>query len=239
MKFDRNTVIGFVALALLFFGYFYFNRQQQLAYELEKRRTDSIAQAALPKDTLRRETASPAANDSTPVQTNIGGFPLADKGNAQEVIVQNNVFRIGFSTKGGQPSWIELLNYKDHDSGFVKLANSEFDKIAYRVNTGTGNTVETSELLFNQVDSSVDANGNKTYSFAVAVGDSIKTNSIVHSFTVKPDDYMVDMQIKLNGADRLVTDRELNLIWGYHASQQETAIDFEKQNTQVDQFIKT
>ena len=29
MKFDRNTVLGFVILAALFFGYFYFTNQQQ------------------------------------------------------------------------------------------------------------------------------------------------------------------------------------------------------------------
>ncbi len=36
MGMDRNTVIGFVLLALLFFGYFYYTRQGQLALEKEK-----------------------------------------------------------------------------------------------------------------------------------------------------------------------------------------------------------
>ncbi len=29
MNFDRNTVIGFVVLAALFFGYFYYNNKEQ------------------------------------------------------------------------------------------------------------------------------------------------------------------------------------------------------------------
>ena len=33
MKFDRNTVIGFVILAALFFGYFFYTNQEQAAYQ--------------------------------------------------------------------------------------------------------------------------------------------------------------------------------------------------------------
>ena len=33
MKFDRNTVIGFVILAALFFGYFFYTNQEQTAYQ--------------------------------------------------------------------------------------------------------------------------------------------------------------------------------------------------------------
>lgn len=32
MKFDRNTVIGFTVLAVLFIGYFYFTNKQQSEY---------------------------------------------------------------------------------------------------------------------------------------------------------------------------------------------------------------
>jgi YidC/Oxa1 family membrane protein insertase len=50
MKFDRNTVIGFILLALLFFGLFYFNSQEQARMaknnEIERKKKavqDSIA----------------------------------------------------------------------------------------------------------------------------------------------------------------------------------------------------
>ena len=40
MNFDRNTVIGFVVLALLFFGYFYYNNQEAAKYKLENARKE-------------------------------------------------------------------------------------------------------------------------------------------------------------------------------------------------------
>ena len=51
MNFDHNTVIGFVVLALLFFGYFYFNNQQQIAYQKQKAHQDSVVRAAQKNNT--------------------------------------------------------------------------------------------------------------------------------------------------------------------------------------------
>ena len=52
MKFDRNTVIGFVVLAALFFGYFYYNNQEQASFQKQKaeeqRIKDSIDAAKAP-----------------------------------------------------------------------------------------------------------------------------------------------------------------------------------------------
>ncbi|MGZ5287498.1 MAG: hypothetical protein ACXWB9_09955, partial [Flavisolibacter sp.] len=48
MNFDRNTVIGFIILAVLFFGFFWYNNQEQMKLkqaEAEKARKDSIERA--------------------------------------------------------------------------------------------------------------------------------------------------------------------------------------------------
>ena len=86
MNFDRNTVIGFVLLALLFFGLFYFNTQEQkkraAADAIKKATDDSIAKVeqakqkintpATPKDT------NLVAQTPTPVVT--GQFQKATSG---------------------------------------------------------------------------------------------------------------------------------------------------------------
>ncbi len=44
MNFDKNTVIGFSLLGLLFFGYFYYNSIGQKEIELQRKRVaDSLA----------------------------------------------------------------------------------------------------------------------------------------------------------------------------------------------------
>ena len=42
MNFDRNTIIGFVVLALLFFGYFYYNNQEQKRYNDKEKREKAL-----------------------------------------------------------------------------------------------------------------------------------------------------------------------------------------------------
>lgn len=44
---------------------------------------------------------------------------------------------------------------------------------------------------------------------------------------------MLDFNVQLNGADKLLTQGNMNLVWQYAALQQESDISYEKQNTQV------
>src|SRR3982750_3626342 len=131
MKFDRSTIIGFVVLAALFFGYFYFNNREQATYLKEKERTDSIAAANRPKpDTLAFRQDSMRADSNNRIIRS-GSFQSAINGREELAYIENDLFRIAFTTKGGQPKWIELKKYKNMDSGFVKLLNTPNDKISY------------------------------------------------------------------------------------------------------------
>jgi YidC/Oxa1 family membrane protein insertase len=93
MKFDRNTVLGFVLLALLFFGFFYFNNQEQARVLKNKAIQDSIAKAALPKPKV--DTSSKKSDTShlnTPQITSVTGqFQKAMIGSEQLATVENDL----------------------------------------------------------------------------------------------------------------------------------------------------
>src|SRR6186997_1384072 len=136
MKFDRNTVIGFVLLALLFFGFFYFNSQEQARVAKNKAIQDSIAKAALPKP--KTDTSSAKRTDTshlnTPQITNVTGhFQKAMIGSEQLATVENDLVKVTFTNKGGQIKSVELKNFKDQDKKLVKLASTSFDKIDYKI----------------------------------------------------------------------------------------------------------
>ena len=130
MNFDRNTVIGFIVLALLFFGFFYYNSQQQAAYQKEKARQDSIAKAHQPKtDPLTANRDSLAADSIRNPKDTSFQQSLTE----QTRIVENGLIKIAFSNKGGQPKWVELKKFKGPDSNNVRLAATDFDKISYSI----------------------------------------------------------------------------------------------------------
>ena len=100
MNFDRNTIIGFVVLGLLFFGYFYFTTQDQKAYELEKAKADSIANLNKPKADTAALNVAQQRLDSTKIVTTAGGFNQAAAGNEELVSLENELMKVVFTSKG-------------------------------------------------------------------------------------------------------------------------------------------
>lgn len=231
MKFDRNTVIGFVVLGLLFFGFFYFNSQEQANFQKEKERQDSILNANKPKPP-KPDTASQRRDSLAGVMAKEGALFKGRTGGTEQIVyISNELFTIALTTKGGQPKWIELKKFKNMDSGRVRLAAAPHNDISYRINTGNNSTAETSELYFSKIDSAQNSDGSKTVSFTLQA-DSNAAASITHQFTIRPNDYMVDFDVHIQGKD-LLEKNLMNLTWKYTAAQQESDIKFEKTNTQI------
>ncbi|MEO7922163.1 MAG: membrane protein insertase YidC [Chitinophagaceae bacterium] len=237
MKFDRNTVLGFVILAALFFGYFYYTnkgqsavRKQKLEQQArEKTIQDSIALVNKPiQDSLNR------IRDSATQQNITGIFTDTIKATEQLVTLENELIKVTFTSKGGQPQKVELKKFKGQDSNLVKMAGTGFDKIGYTINTGKGanqGSAQTNDLLFPRIDSS-SKDGVKMVSFTLQSSDSSGAY-ITHEYSLRPDDYMMDFNVKMNGANTLLTQGTMNLTWQYAASQQESDISYEKQNSQI------
>ena len=238
MKFDRNTVIGFSLLAILFFLFFYFNNKQQQESQrqarIEKAREDSILRANQPKVDSNLVRQQQAIADSQQKIAQAGKFDKAANGTETITTVENELFKISFSNKGGQPVGVELKKFKGIDSLPVKLAADAFNKISYRINTAAGQANETANLFFETGTVEKLAEGLQTISFTLSTGDSAnKVNAVTHRYTIKPDDYMIGFDVLLNQPGQLLTEGNLNLTWQYVAHQQETALGFERENTQI------
>jgi len=231
MKFDRNSVIGFLLLALLFFGYFYFTRQGQMELELKQKRIqDSLAMiqpvtnpAARVADSLKADTLSRKAA--------AGDFAAAGFAREEILELKNGLVTVGFSNRGGQIAYVELNKYRSRDSSLVRLAGSEFDQISYRVNTGPSNTAEIAELFFTpgQVVKGQDGSQSISYTLADSTG-----RSIVHSFRLPSNEYMIDWTISMDRADQLLGKNTLDLSWQVKALQHEIDVVGERRETQID-----
>lgn len=235
MKFDRNTVIGFTLLAVLFVLFFVFNNKEQQASVKEKQRQDSIANANKPKPDPQQLKADSIRADSQQLALSAGQRFKKSIGGAEQLVrVSNELFTITFTNKGGQPKGIELLKFKNMDSGHVKLASDGFDKISYTVNSGDNSVAHTADLYFDNGVVEKKSDGTQVITFNLTGGDSAATTTyITHQYTIRPKDYMIDFNVKLNNPGQLVTQGDLNLTWQYVAAQQESALSFEKENTQI------
>ncbi|MEJ0102495.1 MAG: membrane protein insertase YidC [Bacteroidota bacterium] len=231
MNFDRNTVLGFVVLALLFFGYFWYTNKEQSAYRKEQARIDSIANANKPKqDPITVKKDSVLLDSQNKVISAGATFGKAATGAEQLLVTGNDLVKITFTNKGGQPKSIELKKFKQGDSSLVKLASADFDKIDYAVNTG-GRSAHISDLYFDNGTETKNTDGSIFISFTLKSSDS-SGESITHQFILHPDNYMVDFNIQMNGADKLLTQGLLNMTWQNRAVKLEKSQD-ERQNSQI------
>ncbi len=236
MNIDRNSVIGFVLLALLFFGYFYFTRQGQIELEAkQKRMADSIARIQPQKNTPL-VTLDSIKTDSLSRISSAGQFVTSGNGKEEITIVENDIVRIAFTNKGGMPKYFELKKYLSKDSSQVRLGGTSFDRLTYRINTGNNNTSETAELFFSagQILKNTDSSQSLAFTLADSTG-----RSIVHEFVIFPGQYMIDWNVRMNRVDQLIGKNSLDLSWQASAQQQEKDIAGEKRETQIDVYKKS
>ncbi len=229
MGFDRNTVIGFVLIGVLLIGMFYMNSRNRLAYEGEQKRVaDSIAAAAPKQDTnaIKRDLLKVDSLNKAQQQIN----PL-NQGVAESITtVENDVIKIDFTSKGGQPKAVTLKKYKKYDSSLVKLSSSAFDQLSYAVNSAANATTNTAQLLFVPSPIVTNSDGSKTISFKA--GDS-SGKTITHQYIIRPNDYMVDFTISFTGADQFFSNNLMAINWQVQVPQIEKDYKYELTQTEV------
>ena len=233
MGMDRNTIIGFVLLALLFFGYFYYNKQGQQALVDKQHIEDSINKLKPKTDSIVAKTDSSKKDSS--VKQMPSAFQQDSAANVEKLTtLENDVIKIIFTNKGGQPKIVELKKFKTFDGKPLILENGNFNKISYPVNTGINQTAQTSDMFFKpqQVITSADGKNTLTYTLHNLQGETIE-----HQFILPDHEYMLDFNIVFNGADKLITQNKINLTWQAQAPQVEKDIQHERLQSHVD-YVK-
>jgi YidC/Oxa1 family membrane protein insertase len=216
MGMDRNTVIGFVILGALFIVMFAMNSKNRLAYEAEqKKKADSIA-ALKPKADSNAVKLDIRQADSISVASQTGAFQVSNIA-PQTAVLENEVLKITFTNTGAQPRIVELKKFKKYDGKPVIIQQGDFNKFSYLINTGD-RTAETEKINFAVMP--VRVNADKSTSIRFETGDSTG-RKIAHTYTMRPGDYMVDLDISIDGADKLFSQNSVSFLWQAEAEQVE------------------
>lgn len=227
MNMDRNTVIGIVLLVGLLFVYLYISTTQ--SHELQRQqqaKADSLARVKRYNDSLAR------LNDTValPVAIDTALKPLV-AGIAQLTVVENEVIRVTFTNKGGQPHKVELKKYKSlHADTPVVLGGTDFDEISYAVNVDGNNAQQISSLYFTPSEVTKNPDGSQLITYTANTPNG---GVILHQYVIKPDDYMIDWTVQMSGADKLLTQSKFNLIWQSQLLQQESDVTYERAQSTI------
>ncbi len=233
MKTDKNTVVGFVLLGLLFFLYFWYsNKQQNELQVFKQKQEDSIkrvnAANIKPADTIAARVDSLRRDSATRISA-AGDFTSAAIGTEQRVTLENSLMKVTFTNKGAQVRSVELKNYKSAVDG-KHVILSEHNQLGYNINTSANQSAPTSNLFFAASAPTTNPDKSQTLSFLLTAANG---ETIIHQYVLKADAYMIDWNVSMTGADKLLTQGMLNINWRAETYQLEKTAIYERQMSNI------
>ncbi|MBQ7462795.1 MAG: membrane protein insertase YidC [Bacteroidaceae bacterium] len=215
---DKNTVTGFILIALVVIGFSWYSKPSR--EELEARaRQDGIAAVQQKQEeqeaaAVEEVVATPEAPDSTSL------FFSQFSGEEQHIVLQNEKVKVGLNSKGAMVEEAEIIGYKSRRrDGDVVILGKEDASMKLTLPLKQENPC-LGDLFFNvaeQTDSTV------TFT-AEQEGKQVQVR-----YSLRPKTYMLDMDITIGGMKDLVDPRASYFIldWDARIAQQEKGASFE------------
>ena len=230
MGMDRNTIIGFVLLGVLLFIYLFTATKNNQQLERQRlREADSVAAIKKQQEVLH------VTQDSVKVKVASGdsltGFNKAIGGTEKLLTIENDLLKIVFSNKGGQPREVVLKHFKLYDSSLVRIVDSNLsNRLNYDINTGTGQVSHITDLYFDAAKVEKSADGTQTITYELPAPSGL---SIQHQYIIHPDSYLLDWNLITTGANQLFSQNNLNINWHSEMEKTQTYVYYEKRLTNV------
>lgn len=228
---NKNTLIGLCLIGAILFGFSWYNNKQyaeQKAIQDKAAREqfvrDSTALANAPAPVVAAPTAEQKQADSLRQALellSIGELANAKTGTEEFTTLENPLFKLTFSNKGGRIAAVQLKDYKKYTGDPLMLFTEKGSKFGLRLYAPE--LINTGELYFKlheQTPTKI------TYRLSA---DSV--NYVDYIYTIKADDYMMDMSVDLSHfKGRLATNQpDIILDWNIISPQQEKG--FQNENT--------
>ena len=240
---DKNNIIGLVLIFMILMGYSYFTAPTEVQIAEQKRIRDSISLAE------ERGTEAPVMADKVmPVeevltdsmrqaraQQKYGSMAAVYQGTESVSTLENEVFKVNFTNKGGRINSVELKHYKKnlepktipHPQVPVVLFEDDKNKFEYTIPAANapGGIINTGQLYFTPK-----LNGN-TIVFTAAIGNG----SIEQIYSIDESTYEIKYDLKLNGMSETIAGNAeaIELEWINYLDKVEINDNFEKNYTSV------
>ncbi|MDR0844544.1 MAG: membrane protein insertase YidC [Tannerella sp.] len=235
---DKNTIIGFILIGVVMFGFMWLNKPDQAQLEAQQRYQDSIQRVEYQRQ-LEYELASKAAqpvieqpSDSV-VQNqliqNYGVFAQATDGVHELITLENDKIEVQISSKGGYLYSARVKDYVTFDQKPLILFDGEAESsLNFVLVTANNRVINTSELYFTTVNSADPR--------SVIMRLTIDENSHLDiSYTLSPDDYMLHCSIQGTGLNGVLSPNtnSLDINWRQKMRQLESGRKYENQFTSL------
>ena len=223
---NRDTIIGFVLIALVLIGFSWWNQPSQEEVEAYQRQQDSIA--AVEKEQAQKrqkaEAERQAAADSIAQTDTTALFFAAQKGEDNDIVLKNQKVELTFSTKGGTMTKAVVKGFADKDGNQDVTLYDQKDQQMNFLLAGKQDNIITQDLYFTP--------SNVTDSTVTMTAQANGGGSIVLDYRLGRD-YLLHFTLQANGLSGIFAPnyKEMDIEWNGHARQQEKGFYFENRYT--------
>ena len=229
---DKNTVTGFVLIALVLIGFSWWSRPSEAQLQ-EMARQDSIhqveqakLQAELDKQVQQKQQELALASmDSASIL-----FAAKQPRVASTITLKNQNLRVSVNTLGGVVEEAVLNKYNDQQGKSVQLLSKEESHFSYALATKTENILS-DEIYFEPTEQT-----DSTLTLVAPIGEG----SLSLKYRLQPNSYMLDCIIESQGLGNLFAPsaNTIDLSWENLARQQEKGGSFENRYAALTYKIK-
>jgi YidC/Oxa1 family membrane protein insertase len=231
MNTDKNTIIGFVLMALVVFAFMMYDSHRMKENAIAQQE-NAIVEAAEQeqKEAQEAKAAKEKADKLLEQQTDtLNPLFQASTKNEGTTVIENELLRLTINNKGGQLCKAELKDstYKTWDkTAQVVLFDNDDSNLKFLFN-GKGHNIITDELYFTPTSQD---NGSVTMRLPIAGG------SIDFAYSLVPESYLLHLDIQANGLEGFFpakTDK-VDIVWNEKMRQQEKGFSFENQHSTIE-----
>ena len=223
---NRDTVIGFVLIALVLIGFSWWNTPSQEQMD-EQRRQDSIA-AVMQEQAQKKEQADRAARQAQAEAAAKGDstamFFSALNGSEEQIVLKNSKVELTFSTKGGTLTKAVIKGFEDKDGNPDVTLFGEKDEQMNFLLAGKQENIITQDLYFTP--------SNVSDSTVTMTANAQNGGSIVLDYVLGPD-HLLHFTLQTKGLSGMFAPnyQQMDIEWAAHSRQQEKGYYFENRYT--------
>ncbi len=229
---DKNTLTGFILIAAVLIGFSYFSRPGEA--EIEARHRQDSIEAVARRQAIEEQKAKEAADLVKEAQTALDSTSLfyANRtGESRQIILENELIRLTFNTRGGTVQQAELKEYKNQEGNPVTLFDANDARMQLML-AGKAENICSGDYFFTPVNVS---DTTLTMRLQNAEGKTLDLN-----YTLIPHSYMVNFTVSAGGLGNFFAPslKTMDIEWNERARQQEKGFDFESRYSSLTYKIK-
>ena len=222
---NKDTIIGFVLIALVLIGFSWWNRPSAEQIEAAQKQ-DSIANVMKEKAQQQQDSIQQAAakNDTVAQADTTAIFYAAQQGNAQLITLKNSKLELTLDTKGGTLKKAVIKNFKSIDgTQNVTLFDGDDQQLNFML-AGKQENIITSDLYFTPSE--------QTDTTVTLTAQAQNGGALILRYRLGKD-YMLSMSLQGKGLAGFFAPsyKEVELAWSDHCRQQEKGYYFENRYT--------